>query len=270
MNRRVLLTCLIVVTSTGSAAAADAGKQIVLQGGSNPGATACVTCHGVDGAGNAAAGFPRLAGLSASYLERQIEAYRLGTRTSAVMAPIAKALTGSESASVSEYYAHQHPPAPQTQARPQRLAAGKRLAITGDWANGIPACVLCHGPAGQGIAGAYFPALAGQHASYIVGQIQAWKNGERRNDPINLMKSVAEALTQEQVEAVAAYFAGPGQKRLRGKRGCERRAPNREHRADGGALGSLARLHTAKRSRDSRQRIRAHGLAWQKSLHLHP
>ncbi|MDN5869934.1 MAG: c-type cytochrome [Nitrococcus sp.] len=207
MNRRVLLICLIVVTSAGSAAAADAGKQIVLQGGSNPGATACVTCHGVNGTGNAAAGFPRLAGLSASYLERQLEAFRLGTRTTAVMAPIAKALTGSESASVSEYYAHQHPPAPQTQAPPQQLAAGMRLAITGDWANGIPACVTCHGPAGQGIGGPYFPALAGQHASYTVSQIQAWKDGARTSDPINLMKSVAEALTQEQVEAVAAYFA---------------------------------------------------------------
>lgn len=207
MSQRPLFLILIVLMSAGSVAAADTGKQIVLQGGSNPGATACAACHGVNGTGNAAAGIPRLAGLSAAYMMRQLHAFQIGTRTSPVMEPIAKALTEKESKAVSEYYSRQHPPAPETQAPPQLLAAGKHLATKGDWASGIPACVSCHGPGGQGVGGPYFPALAGQHASYIVSQIQAWKNGKRTSDPINLMKSVAVALTKEQVKAVAAYFA---------------------------------------------------------------
>ena len=207
MGHRFLLASLVMLTSAGSAAAADAGQQIVLQGGSQ-GATACVACHGADGAGNAASSFPRLAGLSAAYLMRQLEAYRVGTRASAVMAPIAKALTDSEIESVAEYYSRQHPPVPETTAPPQLLATGRYLAVKGDWGSGIPACVSCHGPDGQGVGGPYFPALAGQHASYIVSQIQAWKNGQRTNDPINLMQSVAEALTEEQAQAAAAYFAG--------------------------------------------------------------
>lgn len=70
----------------------------------------------------------------------------------------------------------------------------------------MPACVSCHGPGGKGI-GAVFPALAGQHASYIKAQLEAWKNGTRRNDPNNLMKVVADRLTDEEVQAVSEYFA---------------------------------------------------------------
>ncbi|MEO8408995.1 MAG: hypothetical protein ABI478_00365, partial [Propionivibrio sp.] len=51
------------------AASADIGLQIATQGNSD-GAIACTSCHGPDGMGNAAAGFPRLAGMDAGYLAR--------------------------------------------------------------------------------------------------------------------------------------------------------------------------------------------------------
>lgn len=170
------------------------------------GATACVACHGAEGAGNAAAGFPRLAGLEAGYLQRQLEAYRIGTRASPVMTPIAESLTEAEQANVSAYYSQQEVDAAAAEAAPDVLEQGQELALMGDWENKIPACVSCHGPNGKGVD-ANFPRLAGQHASYIVSQIEAWKSGERQNDPLNLMKVVAERLTAEQAKAAAAYFA---------------------------------------------------------------
>lgn len=205
---RAIMTLIgagFAATAPAVAADASAGSEIVLQGGS-AGATACVACHGVEGAGNAAAGFPRLAGLDADYLLQQLEAYHAGTRTSPVMAPIAKALTDAEQAKVSEYYALQEIDTAAAEITPDVLKQGRELALTGDWENKIPACVSCHGPQGLGVD-ANFPRLAGQHASYIMSQIQAWKDGTRQNDSLNLMKVVAERLTAEQAKAVAAYFA---------------------------------------------------------------
>lgn len=66
--------------------AAD-GQKIYSQGGANPTALACVTCHGANGEGMAAGGFPRLAGLSAAYMRKQLEDIRSGARSAPVMQP---------------------------------------------------------------------------------------------------------------------------------------------------------------------------------------
>ena len=52
----------------------------------------------------------------------------------------------------------------------------------------------------------HFPPIAGQHATYTVKQLQAWKAGERANDPQQLMKATT-ALTDEEIRAVAAYLS---------------------------------------------------------------
>ena len=75
---------------------ADDGQKIYTQGGALPAATACFACHGADGMGMPAAGFPRLAGLSAGYLSKQLADFRSGSRVSPVMQPLAKALSESE------------------------------------------------------------------------------------------------------------------------------------------------------------------------------
>jgi cytochrome c553 len=47
--------------------------------------------------------------------------------------------------------------------------------------------------------------LAGQHASYLARQLQFFKAGLRANDPV--MMEVCGSMTDEQIEAVAAYAA---------------------------------------------------------------
>lgn len=74
----------------GPAQAAPDGRQISTQGAN--GAPACMTCHGANGEGNPAAGFPHLAGMGAAYLAEQLEAMANGSRVSPVMAATAKAL----------------------------------------------------------------------------------------------------------------------------------------------------------------------------------
>jgi thiosulfate dehydrogenase len=52
-----------------------------------------------------------------------------------------------------------------------------------------------------------FPALAGQHASYLKAQLMAWRIGSRDNDPNQLMKGIAERLSEQQISAITEYYA---------------------------------------------------------------
>ncbi len=192
----------LLLVPVGDAAAADGRK--IARNGTNAGAPACKTCHGMDGAGRAAGGFPRLAGLEAAYMVRQIQAYADGTRANATMKPIAKALSASQARAVATYYADQKASGRKPDGKAP--AAGRRLATIGKWSKTVPACNACHGPGGRG-GGADFPAIAGQHESYLVAQLKAWRKGRRTNDPNGLMAAVAKGLTAKEVQAVAAYYA---------------------------------------------------------------
>jgi len=204
MKRRLFIPLLAAVSHIAMAAGdIESGKRLALQG-NNQGATACVACHGANGEGNAAAGFPRLAGLNADYLAKQLQDYRNGSRDNPTMKPIAAALDDAASRDVTAYYASLDPAGDSATGKDN--TSGRTLALRGDWDNTIPACVSCHGPGGRGVDPS-FPALAGQHASYIKAQLQAWRDGKRRNDANDLMKVVAKRMSDEQIQAVADYFA---------------------------------------------------------------
>ena len=192
---------------------ADAGAAIAAHGTAS-GVPACSSCHGARGEGNDAAGYPRLAGASPTYLKAQLTAFAEGTRHNPVMQPFAKALTQAEQDAVAAYYAKLV--APQAKARPADNAAvepsqaGAWLALRGRWRDELPACSQCHGADGSGV-GEHFPALAGQPARYIAEQLQAWQQGLRPPGPLGLMPHVASKLSSGDIAAVAAYYAGlPG------------------------------------------------------------
>ncbi|QJI21281.1 MULTISPECIES: c-type cytochrome [unclassified Pseudomonas] len=195
----------------GSAQALE-GKKVFSEGGAQPGAAACMACHGADGLGLAAAGFPRLAGLSAAYLTKQLHDFKSGTRSNPVMTSLAKALTEEEIAAVSQTLAAMPAPvvpAGHRSATPTNPA--EKLALQGAWERQIPACVSCHGPSGVGV-GEAFPPLSGQSAAYLAAQLNAWRSGTRNNDPNDLMGHVAKSLTDDEVQGIANYFASlPGQ-----------------------------------------------------------
>lgn len=201
--KRILLAAITCIPIY--AQADDVAKSIAVQG--NKAATSCQTCHGADGGGTAAAGFPRLAGLDAGYIEQQLLNFRSGKRSNAIMQPIAKALSKKDVPLVAAYFAALPIPAsPPAGGDPVLLGKGEAIATIGDWDHEIPACFQCHGPDGKGM-GASFPAITGQSALYISNQINAWKSGTRSNDPVGLMKSVADKLSAAQVEAVSAFLA---------------------------------------------------------------
>ncbi len=156
----------------------------------------------------AAAGFPRLAGLSAGYMRKQLADFASRARANPIMQPIAAALTAEEADAVTAMLADK--PGPEVE-RVGRTAAvegpGETLALRGAWERNIPECVACHGPSGVGVGDA-FPPLAGQSAQYLASQLNAWRQGTRKNDPNDLMGHIARSLTDDEVKAVSAYFAG--------------------------------------------------------------
>lgn len=192
------------------AQAAD-GQKIYTQGGANPAAMACATCHGANGEGVAASGFPRLAGLSARYMRKQLEDIRSGARHAPVMQPLAAALTDDEIEAVTGLLAGMPAAnAPRITRVEKADGVGAELALRGAWGRNIPECVSCHGPGGVGV-GDSFPALTGQSAQYLSSQLQAWRQGTRKNDPNDLMGHVARALTDAEIQAVSDYFANLSQ-----------------------------------------------------------
>jgi cytochrome c553 len=73
--------------------------------------------------------------------------------------------------------------------------AGKKLA------DGT--CAACHGRNGIGIVPLY-PNLAGQKAEYLVAQMQAFRDGTRKNA---IMSPMAVHLSDADIEDLAAHFA---------------------------------------------------------------
>lgn len=64
-------------------------------------------------------------------------------------------------------------------------------------------CRECHGLYGIGLAPSA-PKLTGQYADYLVKQLKNFQSGERKH---TVMNSMADGLTDDDVEDIAAYFA---------------------------------------------------------------
>jgi cytochrome c553 len=193
---------------TGGAADMQAGTQLASAGTPN-GVTACAGCHGAQGEGNAAGGFPRLAGMPAYYVGKQLAAYASGARVNPIMMPIAKAMNAQQIRDVSAYYASLGPAQPAAAAATGAAGGSARartLALVGDGSKEVQACINCHGPGGAGEP-PLVPYLAGQHASYLTASMKAWKAGERKTDQSGQMPHIAKALAEADVAALSAYFS---------------------------------------------------------------
>jgi cytochrome c553 len=168
----------------------------------------CEACHGAHGEGMAAAHVPRIAGQASDYLKKQLDDYADGTRSNAIMANFAKALSEQQRAKLAARYAAM-PAAYLAQGKPSnavQLARGHQLAYQGDEAKRVQACNGCHGPDGVGVPHAA-PYLAGQSAEYLASALKSFQDGTRKNDAGQLMRSVAERLDAADIAAVSGYFA---------------------------------------------------------------
>ena len=181
-----------------SLAAGDiaAGKVISAQ---------CAACHGSDG-NSSEPSFPKLAGQGEGYLYKQLLNFASGTRESLIMGPMVADISAKGLADLSAYYA-------SMQSKPESvseelLELGQKLYRAGNKETGVPACMSCHGPRGAGIPAARWPALSGQHARYVEMQLEAFSQGDRNNDPNDMMRDTASRLSADEKKAVSAYISG--------------------------------------------------------------
>ncbi|WP_323764438.1 c-type cytochrome [Marinovum sp.] len=163
----------------------------------------CASCHGPRGVSRNQH-VPRLDILSEAYIARSLTAYLEGTRDSGVMA---EAVSGLEASAVPGLAAEFAQGRPDGTAEPgQGAEAGRALAAGGS--RGVPACRACHGPWPEPLNPA-FPSLAGQQAAYLAQQLRLWREGNRGGGPAaELMYKSARELTDAEIEALAAYYAG--------------------------------------------------------------
>jgi cytochrome c553 len=202
--------CWAAVTLSIHAASTFAAAETPI-GDAKRGATVaatCQACHGAKGEGVPASGFPRLAGQTETYLDKQLVDYVSGSRASAVMGPLAKQLNDQQRADVAAYYASLSPPraAQNGPSDPKVLARGRLLSGTGDEAKHLQSCGNCHGPDGSGVAFSA-PYLAGQSTKYLTDAIGEWKSGARKNDDGMLMALVASYLDDADIAAISVYFS---------------------------------------------------------------
>ena len=165
----------------------------------------CAGCHSADG-NSAAAANPKLAGLNAEYINKQLNDFKSGARKNAIMSGMVASLSPQDMLNLAAYFSAQQPK-PGTSKDQQLALIGQKIYRGGVLGAGVPACASCHGPQGKGIP-VQFPRLAGQHSEYIYTQLNAFRVGERANDGAKMMRTIAAKMTDADMKAVASYIQG--------------------------------------------------------------
>ena len=211
------LATAFVCMSLGFAHTAIAADTIV--GSADAGSTkaaVCTACHGVNG-NSANPEWPNLAGQNAAYVREQLGMFKARKRINEIMYPIVKDMSDQDFADVAAFFAAQTPTG--LESDPSYWKAGEALYKSGDVARNIPACTACHGPSGQGNAGAGYPALRAQHSVYTVKQLQDYLTKNRYRDATDaavvnqtrnsaMMTTIAARLSPEDIRNLASYLQG--------------------------------------------------------------
>jgi|SRR5690554_132670 len=188
----------------------------------------CAACHGPDG-NSPAPNFPKIAGLGEAYLLKQLNDIQAWDKASGEnkattgrpvleMTGMLQGLNDQDLADIAAFYANQSMQLSGSVEQEVRinsgvlvdgLALGEQVYRAGNHDTGVPACIACHSPTGQGNAPAAYPRLGGQFASYIETQLKAFRAGERVNDGESMaMRLAAKNMSDAEISAVANYIAG--------------------------------------------------------------
>ena len=168
----------------------------------------CTTCHGAEGIGNIAIEAPRLAGMEAWYLKRQLENFRAGIRGTheedvqgIAMRPMAAKLSDESIADIVDWVGDW-----------EYVAA--EATVEGNVRQGrtaFQACAACHGANAQGNEALGAPALAGQNDWYLLTQLRNFRAGFRGSHQEDTfgsqMVTMSKTLTDDQaVINVVSYI----------------------------------------------------------------
>ena len=158
----------------------------------------CAGCHGEYGEGSLDGEYPRLAGLDARYLARQLRYFKNRKRVNIPMIPYAteRELPEEDVLSVAAYLAsiklpNKLPPIDESGFDAyKRLQASKLVLNIARYPGDVVAgqqvyskeCAGCHGNEAEGNDRQLIPPLAGQHSLYVLRQVNRFQKGERIHD----------------------------------------------------------------------------------------
>lgn len=168
----------------------------------------CAACHGPDG-NSTVPQWPKIAGQHPMYLARQFKLIQAGARPVPEMAGIVAGINEQDAADIVAWFASQQMSAGV--AAESEVIEGELLWRAGNAKSGTPACMACHGPAGEGNPLAGYPRLAGQHAVYTVSMLKRFRAGENwgeKDANSHVMDGVAVELTDGEIEALASFIQG--------------------------------------------------------------
>ncbi len=171
-------------------------------------AAVCGACHGMDG-NSTDPQYPKLAGQHAAYTARHLALYKSGERENAIMAGFAAVLSEEDMLDLGAHYASLT--ITPGIADESMVAVGERLYRGGDGNRELPACIACHGPAGEGNPLVPYPVIAGQHAAYTADMLRRYRAGAVYGDAqgsMVAMAQVAAELSDTEIEALASYLEG--------------------------------------------------------------
>ena len=203
MNKCIATTLGLALALSVSAAFAAESSEAVTKAATKVATELCSSCHGPRG-NSISPTFPKLAGQQKLYIAAQLRALKGKTRADPeahdYMWGIAGSIDDSLIDPLAEYYASQ-PPASGRPGDPKLVAEGKRFYESGDSARHIQACAICHAADAQGQA--IFPRLAGQHAAYILRQLQVIQNNLRQAP---IMHGIVTELKPDEMKALAEFL----------------------------------------------------------------
>ena len=159
----------------------------------------CTMCHGAQGMSRSDA--PNLAGQYPEVIRKQLLDYKNGNRANPIMVALASSLSDENIADLAAYYAT----LPKARTAPTTYDESlPALVRVGDPMRNIAPCISCHGGVDQKLGA---PWLEGMPKQYLVEQLNAFKEGRRRNDAQQQMRNMARPMTAEEINAVATFYA---------------------------------------------------------------
>ena len=167
--------------------------------GRAPSIAACTQCHGLHGDSKTES-VPRLNGQQEAYLAERLLVF-LAPNSPNLHYRLWKAQAGRDVDvfGIARYFARQTANAPLSSG--PFAAAGAEIFRHGAPPD-IPSCSSCHGQKGEGHE--VIPRIAGQHASYLISQLEAFRAVSRKGEPMNRHTW---DMTSGQMQAVAAYLS---------------------------------------------------------------
>ena len=159
----------------------------------------CTICHGARGVSNADT--PNLAGQYPFAIYKQLQDYKSGARTSAIMGSRVSDLSEQDMEDLAAYYAY----LPRLVGfHPATAGPMPQIVVNGSPMRNIPPCAACHGTIDYKTGSAW---LEGESQVYLRAQLTAFKSGVRHNDISEQMRNVARNMTAAEIEQASSFYA---------------------------------------------------------------